>query len=80
MKVIHFDLNFVHSEWVIRNKEIIFKSESFEELDKMIEDYLKQKFKSGFFKVKLYFDFQDFPIWMRQYMPHYFNREIIVKL
>ena len=80
MKSINFDLNFDQTHWICSNTDISLRADSLENLDAEIKNYLQKKYKKGDFKVKMFFDFERFPLWMRQYMAHYFNRELTYQL
>lgn len=75
-----FTLSFDQNQWVCYNKTSKFHGNSLDEIDEKIEHYLKKKFKEGFIKVAMFFDFDQFPDWHRQYMPHYFNRNWTLNL
>ena len=75
-----FHLNFSQTHWIATRNDIRIVASDLDELDLQIKEYLHQTYQNGSFVVKLYFDFDRFPTWMRQYMPHYFNRELIYQL
>jgi hypothetical protein len=77
---VEFHLNYSQTQWIATRDDIRINAGSLDELDKQIKDYLHHKYKKGKFVVKMYFDFDRFPTWMRQYMPHYFNRELTYQL
>jgi len=80
MQLVEFDLNFTDTHWVCTHQDASFTADSLEQLDLQIKKYLIEKYKNGNVKVKMYFDFDRFPTWMRQYMAHYFNRELTYQL
>ncbi len=80
MQAIEFDLNFTDTHWICTREGVHLKADSLEQLDLQIKNYLTEKFEKGDFKVKMYFDFDRFPTWMRQYMAHYFNRELTYQI
>ena len=80
MKTFELALYFKDLKWMAQNKEVSFESSELQELDGQIKKYLHQKNIKGQIKVSYYFDFDNFPRWMRQYMPHYFNRQLIFTL
>ena len=80
MMEIDIQLGYQNNLWHCHNDQINIYSDDLSEMDAKIKDYLKKKYKQGLFKVKFYFDFDNFPLWMRQYMPHYFNRETVYEL
>jgi hypothetical protein len=76
MKKLQFTLSFDENLWVCYNNQINLVADSLDEIDNSIETYLKKNYKKGQFEVAMHFDFDKFPTWMRQYMPHYFNRNL----
>ncbi len=80
MTSIDLQLDFQDNRWHCYNEQIDIYSDELTGLDKKIKNYLTKTYQQGQFKIKYYFDFDNFPLWMRQYMPHYFNREIIYEL
>jgi len=80
MKPLDFDLSFDQTHWIASNHEVSLKAENLDELDLKIKQYLSGKYTTGQYTVKMYFDFDRFPLWMRQYMAHYFNRELTYQL
>jgi len=80
MTQLNFDLNFDQSHWICSNSDISLRAENLEELDAQIKKYLLDKYQKGNFKINMFFDFNRFPLWMRQYMAHYFNRELTYQL
>jgi len=80
MTSLNFDLNFDRTHWICSNSDVSLRADSLENLDAKIKNYLQKKYKKGNFKVKMFFDFDRFPLWMRQYMAHYFNRELTYQL
>ena len=71
-----FTLSFADGQWVCYDDDTQLSADTLHELESKIEDYLLQKYMFGDFKVMLCFDFDHFPHWHRQYMPHYFNSEL----
>lgn len=69
-------LTFTSSEWICYNDEIHVQASSLDEIDAQLEVYFRKNFPAGNYDVNMYFDFDRFPQWHRQYMPHYFNRKI----
>jgi len=80
MKDLSFQLHYKHPEWICQNKKQSFSAQNLEDIDIKIKEYLYQTYQKGSFKIHFYFDFDHFPTWMRQYMPHYFNRELTITL
>jgi len=80
MTRLDFDLNFDETHWICSNSDVSIRAGSLEELDAQIKQYLTDKYQKGNFSVKMFFDFDRFPTWMRQYMAHYFNRELTYQL
>jgi len=77
---LEFTLSFTGNQWICYNNEKHFSVDSLEELDRSIQNYLQQNYHSGTYNVKMFFDFDRFPHWHRQYMPHYFNRDLEFKV
>jgi len=77
---VSFTLSFDTDQWICSGTQIQLEAATLEDLDEKIKDFLQKKYKKGVFNVAMQFDFDSFPIWMRQYMPHYFNREITYNL
>ncbi len=75
MKTIELKLIYQDNLWHCYNEQISLKSKELSGLDTKIKAFLTKTYEEGRFKVKFYYDFNNFPLWMRQYMPHYFNRE-----
>lgn len=73
---LNYTLSFSDNQWVCFSKSVHLFADSLEELDDCIEKHLRKQYQKGQFKIKMFFDFDYFPTWHRQYMPHYFNREI----
>ncbi len=80
MRNFELALYFKGLKWIAQNKEVRFESSELKELDEQIKKYLQQQNIKGQIKVSYYFDFDNFPHWMRQYMPHYFNKQLIFTL
>jgi hypothetical protein len=77
---IDFTISFTDNQWLCYNDATRILADSLDELDDGIEKYLKEKYKTGTFNIAMYFDFDRFPQWHRQYMPHYFNRDLVFNL
>ena len=75
-----FTLSFTETQWVCYDDSIKILADSLDELDTSIEKHLRQKYQTGTFRIKMFFDFDRFPKWYRQYMPHYFNRDFTYNL
>ena len=75
-----FTLSFTDTQWICYNDSFKASANSLDEIDNQIEIYLRNKHLDGVFNIKMYFDFDRFPVWHRQYMPHYFNRSITFNL
>ncbi len=80
MREIALQLNYQDNRWHAHNEQISINADELSGLDAQIKDYLIKNYKKGNFKIRFYFDFNNFPLWMRQYMPHYFNRETVVSI
>ncbi len=75
-----FTLTFSDNQWVCYNAEFKIAADSLDEIDTGIEKYLSTIYPSGKIQVKMFFDFDRFPQWHRQYMPHYFNRDLTFEI
>ena len=75
-----YTLTFSENQWICYNDTSKFYANSLDEIDEKIEHYLKVTLKKGIVEITMFFDFDRFPTWHRQYMPHYFNRDLIIKL
>ncbi len=77
---IDFTLSFDNKQWVCYNNQIKIVADSLDIIDAKIEDFLNNNYTKQKIEVAMHFDFDRFPIWMRQYMPHYFNRNMIFEI
>jgi hypothetical protein len=73
---IQFTLSFDKNLWVCYNNQVKLVADSLDEIDDKLETFIKNKYQKGNFEIDMHFDFDKFPTWMRQYMPHYFNRNL----
>lgn len=71
-----FTLSFSENQWVCATDSTRIMADSLDEIDDAVETYIRKHYQKGDYLVKMFFDFDSFPRWHRQYMPHYFNREI----
>ena len=78
--LLEFTLSFTSSQWVCSNDLVKFHSDSLAGIDIQVEKYIQQKYQKGTFRIQMFFDFERFPKWHRQYMSHYFNRDYIYNL
>jgi len=69
-------INFSESQWICTNDQVHIIADSLEEIDELLKKELQKIYNNKEIVVNMYFDFDRFPTWMRQYMPHYFNRRI----
>ncbi len=76
MKAVECHISFTANQWVCKNKAINILADSLDEMDKKLKNELQKIYSDQEITVQMYFDFDRFPTWMRQYMPHYFNRRI----
>jgi len=74
-----FTLSFTDSQWVCYNDALHIVADSLDEIDDVIKKHLDNTYSNGEFRIKMFFDFDRFPRWHRQYMPHYFNRDFTYK-
>ncbi len=70
-----FTLSFTDRQWVCFNDSLKITANSLDEIDEAIKNHIHHNYDKGNFRIKMYFDFDRFPRWHRQYMPHYFNRD-----
>ena len=75
-----YTLSFTDNQWICYANSIEITANSLDELDNLIATHLKSEYKKGIIEVNLFFDFDRFPQWHRQYMPHYFNRSLTFNL
>ena len=75
-----YTLTFKNDMWVCFDDNVKIEADSLDELDLKLESYLNTIFKNVVVEVFMYFDFQSFPSWHSQYMPHYFNRILQFKV
>ncbi len=75
---IDFTLSFCDTDWVCFNEDFRCQTDSLDAVDEKIEAHLRQLYPNQNIKVNMYFDFDSFPKWHRQYMPHYFNRKFMI--
>lgn len=75
-----FTLSFSETQWICYNDSFRIVADSLEEIDAGIEKYFRDTNTNGTISIKMFFDFDRFPAWHRQYMPHYFNRSYSLHL
>lgn len=75
-----FTLSFSDTQWICFNKATTLKGDSLDDIDNALENYLKSNYSKRTIEVSMFFDFDRFPQWHRQYMSHYFNRRLIFNL
>ena len=73
---ISFTLTFRNKQWSCYNNEIEIVADDLKSVDSQIQTFLNKKYINRQIDVAMHFDFDSFPVWMRQYMPHYFNRNL----
>ena len=74
MKPVKCHISFTANQWICKSKKINILADSLDEMDEKLKNELQKCYNDQEITVKMYFDFDRFPTWMRQYMPHYFNR------
>ena len=79
MKLV-FTLSFSENQWICYNNDFKIKADTLDDIDTGIEKRLRLTYQTGTINVKMFFDFDRFPQWHRQYMPHYFNRDLTFNL
>jgi hypothetical protein len=77
---LEFTLSFFENQWKCQNSMVQFSAESLDEIDNHIFDFISSTYQKGNFEIDILFDFNSFPQWYRQYMPHYFNRKLTYNL
>lgn len=75
MTSFEFTLSFTKNQWICFNDDSKFIGNSLEEIDSQIASFIQLKKQKGTYNIKMFFDFERFPNWHRQYMSHYFNRD-----
>jgi len=80
MKTLEFSLGFKEDRWFCSNSGLHCEASELNELDNLLIEKLREHYPNQKIQIKYYFDFNSFPLWMRQYMPHYFNRNFTVNL
>ncbi|RMG02497.1 MAG: hypothetical protein D6726_07420 [Nitrospirae bacterium] len=69
-------------EWVLENEEAILTSPTMDGLDQKVREYVHKRgaVKPGEkLEVKMFFQNETIPQWIRQYSQHYFNRILVVE-
>jgi len=79
------ELKLIHDghEWIVSNDDFKAAGKTFEALDTSLINALRDSgnFEKGsVVKVFMGYDFDTFPVWLRQYHSHYFNRLVDVKV
>jgi len=77
---LEFTLSFLENKWVCYDNDIEITGDSLDEIDANLEKYFIATYKKEKIEVTMFFDFDRFPKWHRQYMSHYFNRSLIFNL
>lgn len=82
---IEIELRLIHDGncWFAENDLFKMNAPSLSELENKIKDYLThefQKHRGKELSVLMYYDFDSFPKWLRQYHSHYFNRVLTFTL
>lgn len=80
MKSFEFVLKYENDEWVCENPDFSFQSKELMDIDRLLKNKLSEYHPGETVEIALLFDFDSFPLWMRQYMPHYFNRKFKLNL
>ncbi len=62
--------------WIARRGEVEISAESLAELDRKIEEKLREMGYSGEVEVHMWYDIYSIPTWLRQYQSHYFHRVV----
>ncbi|HIP35917.1 MAG TPA: hypothetical protein EYG85_03590 [Crocinitomix sp.] len=77
---VDFTLSFTDNQWICYNDTIEVQGDSLDEIDENLAMIFKSKYKNEPVNVTMLFDFDYFPQWHRQYMSHYFNRNLTFNL
>ncbi len=80
MHSLEFILGFKENKWFCSHETIYCEAEELKDLEMKIAEELRPAFPNQKIEITYLFDFDSFPLWMRQYMPHYFNRKFIINL
>ena len=75
-----YTISFTENQWICYADSTEITANSLDELDNSIATYLQATYKTGVIEVNFFFDFDRFPTWHSQYMPHYFNRSLTFNL
>ncbi len=75
-----YQLSFKDNQWVCYNSDFTCTANELKDIDNQIINDIKTNNIKGMYQIEIHFDFDVFPVWMRQYMPHYFNRKFTVEL
>jgi hypothetical protein len=75
-----FVLGYEDAAWTCRHEEEVIKKSELDDLDEILLQFIKKKYPAGLYQVNMHFDMQNIPRWLHQYMPHYFNRKLIVEV
>ena len=71
-----FTISFKNDKWICNQDKFNCKAHTLDEIDKIVLNKFRNEGLKGKINISYHFDFNSFPLWMRQYMPHYFNRNI----
>ncbi len=77
------DMTLTHDgkNWIASNKTIKLAASSLGELDRKIENALRDEFVDNKrLNVFMAFDNEAIPMWIRPYMNHYFNRILVLPI
>lgn len=80
MKQLDFTITFDQTDWICYDQHFRIQADTLDQIDEQLETHLQKKYPPGNYQVNMFFDFESFPTWHRQYMPHYFNRELYFNL
>lgn len=71
------------AQWIVEGEGFAVTGRDFDELDANLREALIEtgRFAEGT-KVAVFmgYGFDNIPVWLRQYMPHYFNRRVTIDL
>jgi hypothetical protein len=80
METLEMILGFKENKWYCKDSNFYCEADELSQIDELLKQKLTPYYSGRQVQINLLFDFDSFPLWMRQYMPHYFNRKFIINL
>ncbi len=77
---IDFTLAFDGLQWVCKHEGWEVTAGKLDELDDKLVSRIGEQFGTGRYHIDMHFDMRDIPRWLHQYMPHYFNRKLVIEI